>query len=87
MTTLYEGFQRGLRISRQSNCLGWRESETSPYKWLNYEQVDAQAKLVGSGLLASGLEPGPECRIGIYSINTLQYGITMQASMGLDLIL
>ena len=81
VTTLYEGFQRGLRISRHKNCLGWRESETSPYQWMNYEQVEAQARMIGSGLLSSGMQPGPECRIGIYSLNTPQYAISMQVSI------
>ncbi len=53
--TLYEAFQRGKRLSSETNlicvwyyyyycsddgpCLGTRASATGPYQWLSYSQV------------------------------------------------
>ncbi|XP_046631197.1 long-chain-fatty-acid--CoA ligase 5-like [Daphnia pulicaria] len=67
--TLYDGFRRGVRVSNNGPCLGWREGPTDEYQWLNYQESLLRAQNFGSGLVALGLRPGPETLVGIYCQN------------------
>ncbi|KAI3632074.1 hypothetical protein MIR68_009910 [Amoeboaphelidium protococcarum] len=55
VTTLYENFQRGLKISPKANCLGKRkissDGKAGPYEWQSFTQVDERVTAFGSGLL------------------------------------
>ncbi|MED6261427.1 Long-chain-fatty-acid--CoA ligase 5 [Ataeniobius toweri] len=66
--TLYEVFQRGLRVSGNGQCLGYRKPGR-PYQWLKYKQVSDRAQHLGSGLLHKGLKPNSETFIGIFAQN------------------
>jgi len=66
--TMYEVFQRGLRVSGNGPCLGYR-SPGKPYKWLKYKEVSDRAEHLGSGLLHRGLKPNPDTFIGIFAQN------------------
>ncbi|XP_028331447.1 long-chain-fatty-acid--CoA ligase 5 [Gouania willdenowi] len=66
--TLYDVFQRGLRISGNGPCLGFRKPG-KPYQWLRYKQVSERAELLGSGFLHKGLKPNSETFIGIFAQN------------------
>uniref|UniRef100_UPI003AB0534E long-chain-fatty-acid--CoA ligase 5 isoform X1 n=1 Tax=Centroberyx gerrardi TaxID=166262 RepID=UPI003AB0534E len=66
--TIYEVFQRGLRVSGNGPCLGYRKPG-KPYQWLKYKQVSGRAEHLGSGLLHRGLKPNPETFIGIFAQN------------------
>ncbi|XP_047234037.1 long-chain-fatty-acid--CoA ligase 5 [Girardinichthys multiradiatus] len=66
--TLYEVFQRGLRVSGNGQCLGYRKPGR-PYQWLKYQQVSDRAQHLGSGLLHKGLKPNSETFIGIFAQN------------------
>lgn len=66
--TLYEVFQRGLKVSGNGPCLGYRKPGR-PYRWLKYKQVSDRAEHLGSGLLHRGLKPGPDTLIGIFAQN------------------
>uniref|UniRef100_A0A3B4DCL8 Long-chain-fatty-acid--CoA ligase n=1 Tax=Pygocentrus nattereri TaxID=42514 RepID=A0A3B4DCL8_PYGNA len=66
--TLYEVFQRGLHISGNGPCLGYRKAG-KPYQWLKYKQVSDRAEYLGSGLLHRGLKPSPDTFIGIFAQN------------------
>ncbi|XP_043958264.1 long-chain-fatty-acid--CoA ligase 5 [Gambusia affinis] len=66
--TLYEVFQRGLRVSGNGPCLGYRKPG-KPYQWLKYKQVSDRAQYLGSGLLHKGLKPNSETFIGIFAQN------------------
>ncbi|CAL9699459.1 unnamed protein product [Knipowitschia caucasica] len=66
--TIYEVFQRGLRVSGNGPCLGYRKPG-QPYQWLKYQQVSDRAEHLGSGLLHKGLKPGPNTFIGIFAQN------------------
>ena len=83
VTTIWQGFQRGVRVSAGEPCLGTRAyqlgadgryvlsdgvADRGPYVWSSYAEVDAEAKEVGAGLVASGLRPG-ESNVGMYSKN------------------
>uniref|UniRef100_A0A7N8XVS0 Long-chain-fatty-acid--CoA ligase n=1 Tax=Mastacembelus armatus TaxID=205130 RepID=A0A7N8XVS0_9TELE len=63
--TIYEVFQRGLKVSGNGPCLGYRKPGR-PYQWLKYKQVSDRAEHLGSGLLHNGLKPNPDTFIGIF---------------------
>uniref|UniRef100_A0A671LRI1 Arachidonate--CoA ligase n=1 Tax=Sinocyclocheilus anshuiensis TaxID=1608454 RepID=A0A671LRI1_9TELE len=68
--TLYEAFQRGLHVSGNGPCLGYRK-KGQPYQWLKYKQVFAsdRAEFLGSGLIHRGQKPSQESFIGIFAQN------------------
>ncbi|XP_069049190.1 long-chain-fatty-acid--CoA ligase 1a isoform X1 [Lepisosteus oculatus] len=66
--TMYEIFQRGVRVSNNGPCLGSRKPN-QPYEWLSYQEVADRAEWLGSGLLHRGLSPTPDQFIGIFAQN------------------
>lgn len=66
--TLYQVFQRGLKISGNGPCLGYRKPGR-PYQWLKYRQVVDRAEHLGSGLLQQGLKAGTDTFVGIFAQN------------------
>ncbi|XP_039991157.1 long-chain-fatty-acid--CoA ligase 5 [Xiphias gladius] len=66
--TIYEVFKRGLRVSGNGPCLGYRKPGR-PYQWLKYKQVSDRAEHLGSGLLHRGLRPNQDTFIGIFAVN------------------
>uniref|UniRef100_A0A8C1W6M4 Long-chain-fatty-acid--CoA ligase n=1 Tax=Cyprinus carpio TaxID=7962 RepID=A0A8C1W6M4_CYPCA len=66
--TLYDVFQRGLRVSGNGPCLGYRK-KGQPYQWLRYKQVSDRAVFLGSGLIHRGQKPSQESFIGIFAQN------------------
>uniref|UniRef100_A0A803KIQ4 long-chain-fatty-acid--CoA ligase n=1 Tax=Xenopus tropicalis TaxID=8364 RepID=A0A803KIQ4_XENTR len=66
--TLYEVFMRGLHVSGNGDCLGYRKPNR-PYQWLTYKQVADRAELLGSGLIHKGCRPSTDQFIGIFSQN------------------
>ncbi|XP_076008078.1 long-chain-fatty-acid--CoA ligase 5 [Genypterus blacodes] len=66
--TLYEVFQRGMKVSGNGRCLGYRK-KGKPYQWLKYKQVADRAEHLGSGLLHRGLKPNSDTFIGIFAQN------------------
>lgn len=77
VTTLYEGFRRGARVSKNGPCLGYRETATTngkkgapgPYKWLSYDDVIRRSENLARGFITKGLKPGQSTFVGIYSQN------------------
>ncbi|NWW78057.1 ACSL5 ligase, partial [Climacteris rufus] len=76
--TLYETFQRGVRISGNGACLGYRKPK-QPYQWLTYKQVSDRTKYLGSGLLQKGCQPSPNQFIGIFAQNRPEWVISEYA--------
>ncbi|XP_036590433.1 long-chain-fatty-acid--CoA ligase 5 [Trichosurus vulpecula] len=66
--TVYEIFQRGLRVSDNGPCLGSRKAN-QPYRWLSYKQVCDRAEYLGSCLLYKGYKPSPDQFVGIFAQN------------------
>uniref|UniRef100_A0A7N6FJV1 Arachidonate--CoA ligase n=1 Tax=Anabas testudineus TaxID=64144 RepID=A0A7N6FJV1_ANATE len=66
--TIYEVFQRGLKVSGNGPCLGYRKPGR-PYQWLKYKQVSDRAEHLGSGLIHKGLRPNTDTLIGIFAQN------------------
>ncbi|XP_076067495.1 long-chain-fatty-acid--CoA ligase 5 [Oratosquilla oratoria] len=76
--TLYEVFRRGVRESNNGPCLGSRVGPGKPYTWLNYNEALLRARNFGAGLIACGLQPGPQTFVGIYSQNCPEWILTEQ---------
>ncbi|XP_008289726.1 long-chain-fatty-acid--CoA ligase 5 isoform X1 [Stegastes partitus] len=73
--TLYEVFQRGVRVSGNGPCLGHRKPG-KPYQWLKYRQVSDRAEHLGSALLHRGLKPNSDSFIGIFAQNRPEWIIS-----------
>ncbi|XP_013888177.1 long-chain-fatty-acid--CoA ligase 5 [Austrofundulus limnaeus] len=73
--TLYEVFQRGLKVSGNGPCLGYRK-KGRPYQWLKYKQVSDRAEHLGSGLLHRGLKPNTNTFVGIFAQNRPEWIIS-----------
>ncbi|XP_029311553.1 LOW QUALITY PROTEIN: long-chain-fatty-acid--CoA ligase 5 [Cottoperca gobio] len=76
--TMYEVFQRGLKVSGNGPCLGYRKPGR-PYQWLTYKRVSDRAEHLGSGLLHKGLKPNSDTFIGIFAQNRPEWIIGEQA--------
>ncbi|XP_005481152.1 long-chain-fatty-acid--CoA ligase 5 [Zonotrichia leucophrys gambelii] len=76
--TLYEVFQRGVSISGNGDCLGYRKPK-QPYQWLTYKQVSDRTKYLGSGLLQKGCQPSSSQYIGIFAQNRPEWIISEYA--------
>ncbi|KAM9618429.1 long-chain-fatty-acid--CoA ligase 5 isoform 1-T2 [Trichechus inunguis] len=74
-TTVYEIFQRGLAVSDNGPCLGYRKPN-QPYRWLSYKQVSDRAEYLGSYLLHKGYKPPPDQFVGIFSQNRPEWIIS-----------
>lgn len=59
--------------------MGWRESYSKPYQWLNYNEALLRARNLGAGLISQGYQPGTNTIIGIYSQNCPEWILTEQA--------
>ncbi|XP_033123099.1 long-chain-fatty-acid--CoA ligase 6-like [Anneissia japonica] len=84
--TLYDAFQRGIRISGDGQCLGWRESG-KPYTFMKYSEVFERSKNFGAGLIANGCEPNSDTFIGIYSSNCVEWICTEQACNAYSMVI
>uniref|UniRef100_A0A7N6BGX5 Long-chain-fatty-acid--CoA ligase n=1 Tax=Anabas testudineus TaxID=64144 RepID=A0A7N6BGX5_ANATE len=73
--TAYDMFQRGLKISGNGPCLGFRKPG-QPYQWISYTEVAQQAQELGSGLLAKGCRANPEQFVGIFAQNRPEWMIS-----------
>ncbi|XP_032736007.1 long-chain-fatty-acid--CoA ligase 5 isoform X1 [Lontra canadensis] len=73
--TMYEVFQRGLAVSDNGPCLGYRKPN-QPYRWLSYKQVSDRAEYLGSCLLHKGHKPSQDQFIGIFAQNRPEWIIS-----------
>ncbi|XP_023571366.1 long-chain-fatty-acid--CoA ligase 5 isoform X2 [Octodon degus] len=72
---MYEIFQRGLAVSDNGPCLGYRKPN-QPYRWLSYKQVSDRAEYLGSCLLHKGHKPSQDQFIGIFAQNRPEWVIS-----------
>uniref|UniRef100_G1MH06 Long-chain-fatty-acid--CoA ligase n=1 Tax=Ailuropoda melanoleuca TaxID=9646 RepID=G1MH06_AILME len=66
--TMYQVFRRGLSISGNGPCLGFRKPK-QPYQWLSYQEVADRAEFLGSGLLQHNCIPSTDQFIGVFAQN------------------
>lgn len=83
--TLYETFRKGVINSNNGPCLGWRETLSSPYQWINYNETLLRARNFGSGLIGLGLQP--RSFIGIYSQNRPEWILLEQGAYCYSLVI
>ncbi|KAL4841854.1 hypothetical protein H8958_017144 [Nasalis larvatus] len=74
-TTMYEVFQRGLAVSDNGPCLGYRKPN-QPYRWLSYKQVSDRAEYLGSCLLHKGYKSSQDQFVGIFAQNRPEWIIS-----------
>uniref|UniRef100_A0A4W5MQX4 Arachidonate--CoA ligase n=1 Tax=Hucho hucho TaxID=62062 RepID=A0A4W5MQX4_9TELE len=73
--TVYDMFQRGLKVAGDGPCLGFRKPG-EPYQWISYTEVAEQAQVLGSGLLGKGCQSNPEQLVGIFAQNRPEWIIS-----------
>jgi long-chain acyl-CoA synthetase len=78
MTTLYDTFQRGVRLNGNSPCLGTRQ-ETGLYTWITYKEMDGLVQSFGAGLSTLGGMKSEEY-LGIMSCNRVEWVVAMVAA-------
>ncbi|XP_046950984.1 long-chain-fatty-acid--CoA ligase 6 isoform X1 [Lynx rufus] len=66
--TMYEVFRRGLSISGNGPCLGFRKPK-QPYQWLSYQEVADRAEYLGSGLLQHNCKACTDQFVGVFAQN------------------
>lgn len=80
VTTLYDGFNRGCRVSGNKNCLGYRPDQKSPYKWFTYNEIKDRATNFGSGLINElNLRPNNDQLVGMYAKNMVEWVVSEKA--------
>ncbi|XP_055854860.1 long-chain-fatty-acid--CoA ligase 1 isoform X2 [Episyrphus balteatus] len=82
--TLYQTFREGAYASNNGPCLGWRETLSSPYQWMNYDEALLRAKNFGSGMISLGIKP--KQLIGIYSLNRPEWILFEQGCYSYSLV-
>uniref|UniRef100_A0A452UD49 Arachidonate--CoA ligase n=1 Tax=Ursus maritimus TaxID=29073 RepID=A0A452UD49_URSMA len=85
VTTLYEGFQRGIQVSNNGPCLGSRKPD-QPYEWLSYKQVAEMSECVGSALIQKGFKAAPDQFIGIFAQNRPEWVIIEQGCFAYSMV-
>ncbi|XP_023108090.1 long-chain-fatty-acid--CoA ligase 1 isoform X2 [Felis catus] len=85
VTTMYEGFQRGLQVSNNGPCLGSRKPD-QPYEWLSYKEVADMSECVGSALIQKGFKTSPDQYIGIFSQNRPEWVIIEQGCFAYSMV-
>ncbi|XP_068177134.1 long-chain-fatty-acid--CoA ligase 1a isoform X1 [Antennarius striatus] len=83
--TMYEVFQRGLRVSNDGPCLGSRKPN-QPYEWQSYSEVAERAENIGSALLHRGHSHTGNKFIGIFSQNRPEWTISELACYTYSLV-
>uniref|UniRef100_A0A2K6R4S8 Long-chain-fatty-acid--CoA ligase n=1 Tax=Rhinopithecus roxellana TaxID=61622 RepID=A0A2K6R4S8_RHIRO len=86
VTTLYEGFQRGIQVSNNGPCLGSRKPD-QPYEWLSYKQVAEMAECLGSALIQKGFTATPDQFIGIFAQNRPEWVIIEQGCFAYSMVI
>ncbi|XP_054707375.1 long-chain-fatty-acid--CoA ligase 6-like [Uloborus diversus] len=83
--TLYECMLRGLRVSGNGPCLGWREKGSEEYQWLRYKEVVERSKNFGAGLMFKKIKP--KSFVGIYSANIVECVLAEHGCYGRSMII
>lgn len=85
MTTLYDTFQRGVRLNGDAPCLGTRQ-ETGLYTWITYKEMDGLVQSFGAGLSTLGGMKSGEY-LGIMSCNRVEWVVAMVAAHHYDFVI
>ncbi|GMS90594.1 hypothetical protein PENTCL1PPCAC_12769, partial [Pristionchus entomophagus] len=86
VTTLYEGFLRGMQKSADGPCLGER-IDGKAYQFLTYAQVLRHSTDFASALVKTlGVKPGNETNMGIYAKNSPKWYISSLAAISQSIV-
>ncbi len=80
VATLFQAFEYGVQRNPDAPCLGKRKSVDSPYEWVSYASVQADASKIGTFLKSLGLARGE--RVGLSGKNAPEYLTAIQACFG-----
>ncbi|KAK8792860.1 hypothetical protein WA158_005024 [Blastocystis sp. Blastoise] len=79
--TLYDNFQRGLKLNPNGPCMGYRpldaEGKALPFKFFTFTEIWQRIQNFASGLLYLDLVP-KLCILGIYAHNCVEWGLSEQ---------
>ncbi|XP_031548889.1 long-chain-fatty-acid--CoA ligase 1-like [Actinia tenebrosa] len=75
VSTVYEAFLNGIKVSGDGPCLGSRKG-SGPYQWMSYSQIHERAANLGCGLLELGCQSSQETYIGVWSKNCVEWFLT-----------
>ncbi|XP_048590128.1 long-chain-fatty-acid--CoA ligase 6 isoform X2 [Nematostella vectensis] len=76
VNSVYDAFLHGLKISKDSPCLGWRLPSNGEYAWITYNEVHGRAYSVGCGLVCLGCQPSQATHLGILAPNSVEWFLT-----------
>lgn len=82
--TLYDNFQRGVKLNPNGPCLGIRINNEPIFKWQTYSKVNERVHSFGSGLMGYNLKKGDH--VGIFAKNRPEWFIAEHACYSQSLI-
>ena len=85
MTTLFDTFQRGVRLNGDAACLGTRQ-ETGLYSWITYNETDSLVQSFGAGL-SHLCKMQSEDFLGIMSCNRAEWVVAMEAAHAYNFVI
>jgi AMP-binding enzyme len=74
--TLFQTFEFGVKRDPAAPCLGKRKSDTAPYSWKTYQDIQSEAERIGRFLKGLGVSPGQ--RVGLSGKNAPEYLTAIQ---------
>ncbi|XP_065185290.1 long-chain-fatty-acid--CoA ligase 1-like [Sycon ciliatum] len=79
VSTAYEAFERGCRISGDREFLGQRSGPAPDFafEWMTYNEVKAKVEKLSAGLVKLGMEP--QKHVGMFSRNRPEFQISQLA--------
>ncbi|XP_072904234.1 long-chain-fatty-acid--CoA ligase 1-like isoform X6 [Hemitrygon akajei] len=83
--TLYDVLKRGLIVSSNGPCLGFRKPN-QPYQWISYREVIDRAEFVGSGIFLRGYRGGNSEYIGVFAQNRPEWVIVEQGCYAYSMV-
>ncbi|KAI6235242.1 Arachidonate--CoA ligase [Aphelenchoides besseyi] len=87
INTLYQLFLRGLEISENNRCLGYRPEKKAPYTFISYAETFRRSQNIGSAFVnVLNLQPGNETKVGIYARNSTEWFICCLASVRFSIV-
>ncbi|GAU94654.1 hypothetical protein RvY_06386 [Ramazzottius varieornatus] len=87
--TIWGFMARGIQISGNGPCLGFRRGPTTPYEWISYYEVEERIKALGAGLIQLGLRSHNDSQsfVGIFAKTSPEWVITEYATYAYNLVL
>lgn len=86
--TMYDVFQRGIKVAGDHPCVGYKPGKNSEYKWITYNQTAQRATNFGSGMISKlGIKAGQDTLVGVYAKNMVEWVVAEKALTFYNMIL